>query len=132
MPFRHPLFLTFPLDKVYDIFIYANFCSRALLVWNRIESSEFTKQIVVFSLIIVFLLFSIISTRGDFIVYFGYSCLGSTGLSTNKHEAEYMSTFLITTHQCSYIFPFSYFTNLWNYREAHCKTCKIGKIFGNI
>ena len=96
MPFRHPLFLTFPLDKVYDIFIYANFCSRALHVRNRIESSEFTKQIVVFSLIIVFLLFSIISTIGDFIVYFGYSCLGSTGLSANKHEA--VGLFLLFPH----------------------------------
>ena len=49
-----------------------------------------------FSLIIVFLLFSIISTRGDFIVYFGYSCLGSTGLRTNKHEA--VGLFLLFPH----------------------------------
>ena len=95
VPFRLPLFLAFHFDKVYDMFIYANFRRRALLVLNRIESSEFTKQIVVFSLIVAFLLFNIKSTKGDFIVYFGF-CLGSTGLSTSKHEA--VGLFLLFPH----------------------------------
>ena len=42
------------------------------------------------------LFFSIVSTKGDFIAFFGCSCLGSTGLSTSKHEA--VGLFLLFPH----------------------------------
>lgn len=42
------------------------------------------------------LFFSSVSTKGDFIVFFGCSCLGSTGLSTSKHEA--VGLFLLFPH----------------------------------
>ena len=54
VPFRLPLFLTFPFRRVYDIFIYANFRGGALLVFNRIEPCELTKWIWVLFVISVF------------------------------------------------------------------------------
>ena len=67
------------------------------------------------------LFFSIISAKGDFIVYFGCSCLGSTGLlaPVSTRPLVYFCNFLIFTDYVHYspvfsvrVSIFSYFTNL--------------------
>ena len=97
VPFIFPVFLTFHFYKVHDIFIYANFRGGALLVLNQIESCELSNKMdYVFISDYWFSVFSIISTKGDFTVFFGYSCQGTTGRSTSKHEA--VGLFLLFPH----------------------------------
>ena len=85
-----------------------------------------------------FSVLSIISTKGDFIVFFGYSCQGSTGLSTSKHEAVGLyGCFLIFTEYISNhyspVFAGTYFhfliLQICEFIGRHYEACKIGKIF---
>ena len=83
------------------------------------------------------LFFSIVSTKGDFIVFFGCSCLGSTGLSTSKFifaiSSFSLSTSLITTHQCLpvRISIFLFYKSV-NLSGGIMKPVKLAKFFGNI